>query len=214
MKIAIDIRVYNFRMRNRRKELGLTQMELAIESRVGIDSIGKYERMEMPRTKETDKIRGHLHRIADCLYMDFDELFPEEYLEMIRLNLLPKSSRFQWLKEVSLDMLQAPADEVELFLPRPSELVDIELLKTALEAETDKLTDRERDVIRLRFGFEDGIDHTLEEVGKIITEREGIKKTHNSFGPYITRERIRQIEEHALRKLRHPRSTKNLRGFV
>jgi len=61
------------------------------------------------------------------------------------------------------------------------------------------LTPREERVIRLRFGLEDGSEHTLEEVGQ-------------SFA--VTRERIRQIEAKALRKLRHPSRSGNLRSFL
>jgi len=61
------------------------------------------------------------------------------------------------------------------------------------------LTDRERKVLRLRFGIGDGVDHTLEEVGQQFD---------------VTRERIRQIEAKALRKLRHPTRGRKLRSFV
>ena len=61
------------------------------------------------------------------------------------------------------------------------------------------LTPREERIIKMRFGLEDGTEHTLEEVG------------HN-FG--VTRERIRQIEAKALRKLRHPSRNRRLRAFL
>ena len=61
------------------------------------------------------------------------------------------------------------------------------------------LTDREREVLELRFGLKDGRSYTLEEVGQI-------------FG--VTRERIRQIEAKALRKLRHPQRSHKLRDYL
>src|SRR5690625_4441726 len=81
----------------------------------------------------------------------------------------------------------------------PSDHASYELLKEQLEDVLDTLTDREENVLRLRFGLDDGRTRTLEEVGKV-------------FG--VTRERIRQIEAKALRKLRHPSRSKQLKDFL
>ncbi|EMS75497.1 RNA polymerase sigma factor RpoD [Enterococcus durans IPLA 655] len=81
----------------------------------------------------------------------------------------------------------------------PAEHAAYELLKEQLEDVLDTLTDREENVLRLRFGLDDGRTRTLEEVGKV-------------FG--VTRERIRQIEAKALRKLRHPSRSKQLKDFL
>ncbi|QZA32226.1 RNA polymerase sigma factor RpoD [Hydrogenibacillus sp. N12] len=81
----------------------------------------------------------------------------------------------------------------------PSDAAAYEMLKEQLEEVLDTLTDREENVLRLRFGLDDGRTRTLEEVGKV-------------FG--VTRERIRQIEAKALRKLRHPSRSKRLRDFL
>ena len=81
----------------------------------------------------------------------------------------------------------------------PSDHAAYELLKEQLEDVLDTLTDREENVLRLRFGLDDGRTRTLEEVGKV-------------FG--VTRERIRQIEAKALRKLRHPSRSKRLKDFL
>ncbi|SFD54882.1 RNA polymerase primary sigma factor [Lentibacillus persicus] len=81
----------------------------------------------------------------------------------------------------------------------PSDHASYELLKEQLEDVLDTLTDREENVLRLRFGLDDGRTRTLEEVGKV-------------FG--VTRERIRQIEAKALRKLRHPSRSKRLKDFL
>jgi RNA polymerase primary sigma factor len=81
----------------------------------------------------------------------------------------------------------------------PSDAAAYELLKEQLEDVLDTLTDREENVLRLRFGLDDGRTRTLEEVGKV-------------FG--VTRERIRQIEAKALRKLRHPSRSKRLKDFL
>jgi RNA polymerase primary sigma factor len=81
----------------------------------------------------------------------------------------------------------------------PSEAASQQLLKEQVLDVLHTLNDREARVLQLRFGLEDGRGRTLEEVGR-------------QFG--VTRERIRQIEAKALRKLRHPSRSKKLRDFL
>ena len=82
--------------------------------------------------------------------------------------------------------------------PAPADAASFTLLKEQLEEVLDTLTPREKKVLRLRFGLDDGRARTLEEVGQ-------------SFG--VTRERIRQIEAKALKKLRSPKHRKKLQGY-
>lgn len=82
--------------------------------------------------------------------------------------------------------------------PGPADATSNALLAEALSEILGTLTDREADVLRMRFGMYDGRTHTLEEVGQI-------------FG--VTRERIRQIENKAIRKLRHPSRAKKIKDF-
>ena len=84
-------------------------------------------------------------------------------------------------------------------VPVPAEAAAATLLKEQLNEVLDTLTDREQKVLRLRFGMNDGRARTLEEVGKEFD---------------VTRERIRQIEAKALRKLRHPSSSRKLRDYL
>ena len=74
-----------------------------------------------------------------------------------------------------------------------------EMLKDKLEAVLDTLTFREREIIKLRYGLGDGYTYTLEEVGRIFK---------------VTRERVRQIEAKAVRKLQHPVRSRLLEGFL
>ena len=83
--------------------------------------------------------------------------------------------------------------------PAPAESAAFTLLKEQLMEVLDTLTPREEKVLKLRFGLEDGRARTLEEVGKEFN---------------VTRERIRQIEAKALRKLRHPSRSKKLKDFL
>jgi RNA polymerase primary sigma factor len=83
--------------------------------------------------------------------------------------------------------------------PAPAEAASFSLLKEQLEEVLRTLSDREERVLRLRFGLDDGRQRTLEEVGYV-------------FG--VTRERIRQIEAKALRKLRHPTRSKKLKDYL
>ncbi len=84
-------------------------------------------------------------------------------------------------------------------VPAPAEAASRQLLKEQVQSALSILTDREREVLEMRFGLKDGQDHTLEEVGQHFR---------------VTRERIRQIEAKALRKLRHPTRSRALRDYL
>ena len=84
-------------------------------------------------------------------------------------------------------------------IPGPVDAASRQLLKEQIRGALSVLNDREREVLEMRYGLNDGQDHTLEEVGRY-------------FG--VTRERIRQIEAKALRKLRHPTRSRQLRDYL
>ena len=84
-------------------------------------------------------------------------------------------------------------------IPGPAEAASGELLREQVHNALDQLSRREREVLEMRFGTRDGQAHTLDEVG-------------HAFG--VTRERIRQIEAKALRKLRHPIRSRKLRDYL
>ncbi|MFR7835272.1 MAG: sigma-70 family RNA polymerase sigma factor, partial [Ezakiella sp.] len=84
-------------------------------------------------------------------------------------------------------------------IPSPQDAATTTMLRDQLFQTLDLLSEREEKVIRLRFGLDDGKVRTLEEVGKVFD---------------VTRERIRQIEAKALRKLRHPKRSDKLKDFL
>ena len=123
------------------------------------------------------------------------EIEPDKVREIIKVSQQPTS-------------LEAPVGEEKDstlgdFIPdeeiRPEDQASVELLKSHLSEVLDTINDREKKVLKLRFGLDDGRQRTLEEVGR-------------EFG--VTRERIRQIEAKALRKLRHPTRSKKLRDYL
>lgn len=101
---------------------------------------------------------------------------------------------------VGMDEDSALGDFIEdTSLPTPTDEASREILREELEKVLKTLTPKEREVLEMRFGLKDGRPRTLEEVGQV-------------FG--VTRERIRQIEAKALRKLRHPLRSRRLRDFL
>lgn len=109
---------------------------------------------------------------------------------------------------LNITSLDAPVGEesdapLENFIPDEKSTleddVELLLLREQIDAALSTLTEREQEVLKLRYGLEDGQERTLEDVGKIFN---------------VTRERIRQIEAKALRKLRHPDRSKKLRDFL
>ncbi len=130
-----------------------------------------------------------------------EELALELELPVERVREIKKSAQ----EPVSLEIPVGSEEDSHLgdFVPdegslSPSDSATRQMLKEQMEDVLDSLTDRERLVLRMRFGLEDGRQRTLEEVGKV-------------FG--VTRERIRQIEAKALRKLRHPTRSRRLRDY-
>ncbi|MBB5183059.1 RNA polymerase sigma factor RpoD [Catenisphaera adipataccumulans] len=123
-------------------------------------------------------------------------LTPEKVAEIKQIAQSPESLE----KPTGKDDGSFVADFVEdKSTVRPDEYSDQLQLKTEIKEALKHLSDRDAQILRLRYGLEDGKTHTLEEVGK-------------QFG--ITRERVRQIEAKALRQLRNPRNCKNLKDFM
>ena len=110
------------------------------------------------------------------------------------------AAAFTLLKEQLVEVLGTLTDFIQdEHIPVPADEAAHTLLREQLEKVMDTLSEREQKVLALRFGLEDGKPHTLEEVGREFQ---------------VTRERIRQIEAKALRKLRHPTRSRKLRDFL
>jgi RNA polymerase primary sigma factor len=125
--------------------------------------------------------------------MDIDE---EKAREIMKISLEPTSIENSVGEEGDTKLKEFISDNTSL---RPEDAASYELLKGQIGGVLDTLSPRERKVLELRFGLEDHQPRTLEEVGKV-------------FG--VTRERIRQIEAKALRKLRHPSRSKRLKDYL
>jgi RNA polymerase primary sigma factor len=155
----------------------------------------------------SDRIRK-LYRVARELEQELGrQPSPEEIAEEIELE----PEKVQWIlrasrRPISLERPVGEEEDNELGdfiedekIVAPSEVTYQHLLAETMDEVLHTLSPREARILRLRFGIQDGHSYTLEEVGQ-------------KFG--LTRERIRQIESEALRKLRHPRRSRQLRTYL
>lgn len=124
------------------------------------------------------------------------DLTPEKVREIMKVAQTPVSLETPIGEEEDSNLGDFIPDELG---QAPSEAASVQMLRESVEDVLGSLSQRERDVLRLRFGLDDGRSRTLEEVGREFN---------------VTRERIRQIEAKALRKLRHPSRSKKLRDFL
>ena len=152
-----------------------------------------------------------INRVIRCSRQLLQELGREPTPEEIAKELDMPAEKVRYTLKIAQEpvSLETPIGEEEDshlgdFIPdedasEPMEAASLALLREQLSEVLDTLTPRERKVLELRFGMDDGRCRTLEEVGKEFD---------------VTRERIRQIEAKALRKLRHPSRSKKLRDFL
>ena len=158
-----------------------------------VETIWKATKLDINFQLQDIELRRRLELIADEMETTSDEI-----RKLFKLREI-------YRQIVSLDMPVGEDSDTPLadFIPdedaqTPFDAASFMLLKEQLDETLSTLKPREKDVLQLRYGLSDGRERTLEEVGQI-------------FG--ITRERIRQIEAKALRKLRHPTRSKKLRDF-
>ncbi|HYO89364.1 MAG TPA: sigma-70 family RNA polymerase sigma factor [Candidatus Limnocylindrales bacterium] len=155
----------------------------------------------------SDRIRRMYKTARDLEQENGRKATPEEIAVAMNVDL----RKVRWMLRVSWQplSLERPVGEDEdselgQFIenettPSPTQTAYETMLREKIESLLDTLSPREAQILRLRFGLANGHSHTLEEVGE-------------QFG--LTRERIRQIEGHALRRLRHPRRSRQLRDYL
>ena len=127
---------------------------------------------------------------------DIMEMSPDRVREIIKVSQLPISLESPIGEEEDSHLGDFIEDQNAM---APPDAASRQLLKEQIDGVLSSLTPRERRVLQLRFGLEDGRSRTLEEVGKEFN---------------VTRERIRQIEAKALRKLRHPTRSRKLKDYL
>jgi RNA polymerase primary sigma factor len=155
-----------------------------------VESINKVHRMQRQMVQELER-EPTVDELAERV-----DLTPARVREILRISQDPLSLDSPVGEEDDSNL----ADFIEdLQAEAPADVATRHMLNHAVLEALDELTDREKEVVRLRFGLDDGQPRTLEEVGK-------------QFG--VTRERIRQIEAKTLAKLRHPQRSQKLRDYL
>jgi RNA polymerase primary sigma factor len=155
-----------------------------------VETINKYKKIERELEQKYERTPAP-EEVAKVMGIE-----PEKAYEIVKISQDTTSLETPVGKEEDTRLKEFIEDETTL---SPFEAASRELLKDHIEDVLGTLNPRERKVLELRFGLKDGRSRTLEEVGK-------------EFG--VTRERIRQIEAKALRKLRHPSRSKRLRDYL
>lgn len=166
-----------------RQELGLTQIQFSFLTGIGVNVYKNIESLKYYPNRDQKQ------EIADALNKDVEWLFPPELVPFHELR-----------REVYLtgEQVKNIGWIKPLQLPDPNAEVG---LKEIIAESLDKLTDREKLVLKYRFGLDGNGCHTFEEISKLLRLN-------------ITKERIRQIEAKALRKLRNPKIAKLLKEYI
>jgi len=203
MEIGLKAQVFNYRMRERRLEMGLTQRQLGDLSEVGITVASIAERLAQPRMSGPAALQefiDRLHQLADFMEMEFDDAFPGEYIEALLDGRLLRKNTIYLHRDISIDSLEAMNSPAMITNGGLDEyaIQDVERKRAVLQ-EIDSLpSERQKQVIRLRFGF-DCEPMTLEAIGSLLG---------------ITKESVRREEAKALREMRHPRHSRKLHEFL
>jgi transcriptional regulator with XRE-family HTH domain len=198
MKILSKVYHYNYILISTRKQKNITQAELAEIIGTHSSLISKIELLQnVSRHPNIDLI---LQDIADYFEIDFNVMFPPEYMEALYGGKLGYHRRY--LTEINIGLLEAPNPILSLSSGDPtfeeaSTIIDAKLVRDCLEQSA--LKPKEKKVIEMRYGLDDGETKTIETIAR-------------KFG--VTRERIRQIEADGLARLRHPAIRRSLREMI
>lgn len=191
-KLGYDIDSYNAKLRRIREDMGLNRKEMA--EWLGI-SHAYYCSIERLKVYPSARVKEAIEKATKQLSED---IFPVQLKEFSK-------QKGSVEKDIPIEFLSLEASEETMFLPSADFTEEVESniikkeLKTIVHNALSTLSPREENIIRLRFGIDDGKERSLEEVGK-------------QFG--ITRERVRQVESKALKKLKHSRRCENLNRYA
>lgn len=193
MRIRATTRLRNDHMIAARKRLGWSQADLAGNAIVSITWVQQFEALQYHR----DAVRRNeaALAIADVLGIPVEQVAPEALAGKI----LP--STLTVVRNVDSEALLAAvgARETRLALPAPGARLEWQEAAEAIKAAMKTLSFREREVLNLRFGLNDGECYNLNEVGRIFK---------------VTPQRVRQVEAKAIRKLQNPVRSNRLREFA
>lgn len=194
-RVKVDVR--NNRLIRYREELGMSPKEFAAAVGIGYHHYLSYESMRQHPIGKTGEWLQTARKIADYHGLGFDELWPQVVLDMESVS----QERKIGVEEAALwgvSDATALAPQVDVAYGEVEKKVKVEGVLLTLTA-------REREVLRRRFGLSQKGESTLEEIAAVFSAN----------GEWaVTRERVRQIEAKALRKLRHPSASKRLKPFV
>lgn len=192
--ISLRLIPHNMRLVEARKKAGYTQEDVAERLRWSIPKISHIETLKkMPTALE-------MQTLVELLDLPQDQLFPPELLEAIEAGVF--DDRYKELEPPEIMYLTDAAKAKLLPIVSDEDMiqeVDRKLLRENIDIILNELKPRESLVLTLRFGLDDGVSRTLEEVAQ-------------SLG--VTRERVRQIEAKTLRLLRHPSRSRRLKDYL
>ena len=199
MKIGAKVNIFNYKMRERRAEIGMSQKDLADAVNVNVHYIGKIETLQIPY-KDIGRIKRLLFDIADALDIDLSLIFPEDYLVALEMDLLPRCRKPTLiLKDISINEL--PPSSEYLCLPSAEEIVmnNPPTMKEDIAEILSELPPREARILKMRYGIGGDDPLTIDEVARKYR---------------VTRERIRQIEAQAMSRLRHPKVQRKIGEYL